>query len=259
MTYRWDSDIVASYFWSDSYIHRSSDYYRRLVQENTTQRFNLQFKPTDHRPSDEVLAKKKLGTVAALISNCIGNSRRLKIMRILKRYVEVKIYGKCGEPCPANVDCREFIGQNYYFFLSFENSICTDYTSRFEELNASRIACVYFLAEKFFSTLKHPIIPVVYGRTNYSRLIPTSGFIDLYQFATVSSLAQQLIQIRNDKEKYRSYFAWKQDYVWGATDMFTPFCDLCLRLHLDSKPSIIDDIHAWWHEGACKRPILVNT
>ncbi|CAF4358853.1 unnamed protein product, partial [Adineta steineri] len=59
------------------------------------------------------------------------------------------------------------------------------------------------------------------------------------------SLAKYLNETRSNKEKYLSYFSWKKDYVWGLGAFFTPFCDLCLRLHLDSKINIIDDIHKW--------------
>jgi hypothetical protein len=92
---------------------------------------NLNFKKFHHRLSDEMLGMKKLGTAAALISNCGGTSLRLLFIKHLKRYIDVKVYGKCGEKCPKNIDCREFIAKNYYFFLSFENSLCKDYTSRF--------------------------------------------------------------------------------------------------------------------------------
>ncbi len=114
------------------------------------------------------------------------------------------------------------------------------------------------LAEKFFATLKFPIVPVVLGRTNYSQLIPSSGFIDTKDFANITFLAQYLKQIRNDKEKYLSYFSWKQDYVWGVSQLLTPFCDLCLRLHLDSTPNVIDDIHDWWHGQTCEKPRMVK-
>jgi len=110
-----------------------------------------------------------------------------------------------------------------------------------------------FLAEKFFSILEHPIIPVVYGRTNYSQLIPPSGFIDSNDFTNITVLARYLNQTRYDKNKYLSYFSWKKDYVWGVTQFFTPFCDLCVRLHLDSTPNVINDIDAWWNENACKK------
>ncbi|CAF0980177.1 unnamed protein product [Rotaria sordida] len=237
MTYRFKSHIIASYYSRNAYIHTSSDYYQFILKENAIKNLNLNFKKSDHQLSDEILANKNLGTVAALISNCGGRSGRLMFINKLKRYIDVQVYGRCGEKCPENVDCREFIAKKYYFFLSFENTLCTDYTT-----------------EKFFSTLEYPIVPVVYGRTNYSYFIPSSGFIDINDFPNVLSLAQYLKQTRDNKEKYLSYFSWKKDYVWGITQFFSPFCDLCLRLHLDSTPNVIDDMDAWWNENACQGP-----
>jgi hypothetical protein len=131
MTYRLKSHIVATYYHEYGYIHTSSDYYRLLVRENSTRNLNLKTQKVDHRPSDEILQKKKLGTAAALISNCAGSSNRLGFIKELQRYTDVKVYGRCGELCPPNITCREFIAENYYFILSFENSFCTDYTSMF--------------------------------------------------------------------------------------------------------------------------------
>ncbi len=132
MTYRFASHIVSSYYSSDAYIHTSSSYYDLMIKENATKNLNLQLTKRDHQLSDEMLANKKLGTVAALISNCGGASRRLLFIKHLKRYIDVKVYGNCGEACPKNDNCRDFIAKNYYFFLSFENSLCTDYTSRYQ-------------------------------------------------------------------------------------------------------------------------------
>lgn len=126
MTYRLDSDIVASYFSGNSFFHRSSSFFQKLTKENSS------FQPAfvEDRPSNETLAKKTLGTIAALISNCHGQSRRLLLIRELRKFIDVKIYGKCGEPCPSESNCREFLAEKFYFFLSFENSFCTDYTSK---------------------------------------------------------------------------------------------------------------------------------
>ena len=131
MTYRFQSDIIASYYFGQAYIHKSSHYYQLMLRENLRKNLHIEFHTMDHQLSDELLAKKKLGTAAALISNCGGGSKRLKYLLLLRRYIDVKVYGKCGQDCPANVDCREFIAQNYYFFFSFENSLCQDYTSQF--------------------------------------------------------------------------------------------------------------------------------
>jgi hypothetical protein len=73
-------------------------------------------------------------------------------------------------------------------------------------------------------------------------------------------LAEYLNKTRYDKNKYLSYFSWKKDYVWGVTQFFTPFCDLCVRLHLDSTPNVINDMDAWWNDNACQksRPFPTN-
>jgi hypothetical protein len=112
------------------------------------------------------------------------------------------------------------------------------------------------LAEKFFATLEHPVVPVVLGRTNYSYFIPSSGYIDARQFSKMKLLAEYLNKTRDDKNQYLSYFSWKKDYVWGLNNFFAPFCDLCVRLHLDSKPNVIDDMQKWWFNDACQSAYL---
>ncbi|CAF0757326.1 unnamed protein product [Adineta ricciae] len=236
MTYRLSSDIVASYY-ANTYFHSSSDYHQLLVRENATKDLHLTFDTADHQPSDAVLQAKKLGTVVALISNQGGSSRRLTFIKHLKNYIDVTVYGKHTIPCPKKGDCVKFLAQNYYFYLSFENSLCQDYTT-----------------EKFFGILRHPIVPVVRGFSNYSTFIPPSGFIDVNDFPDVISLARYLNETRDNREKYLSYFSWKQDYVWNQGSLFTSFCDLCIRLHLDHKPKVIEDIHSWWHDNMCRIP-----
>jgi hypothetical protein len=117
-------------------VHISSPFYQLIVQENATKELNYQVHQFDHRPSDGILKKKKLGTAAALISNCGGSSNRLAFISRLKQYVDVKVYGRCGDGCPANRNCREFIAENYYFILSFENSLCSDYTSKLTKIKS---------------------------------------------------------------------------------------------------------------------------
>lgn len=97
-----------------------------------------------------------------------------------------------------------------------------------------------------------PIIPVVFGQPDYTRYIPQSGFIDIRQFSSLSKLANRLKQIRNNLTLYQEYFYWKKQFTWGGFSNFmTPFCDLCLRLHLDKTPNIIDDINKWWYHKTC--------
>ena len=68
----------------------------------------------------------------------------------------------------------------------------------------------------------------------------------------MKSLGEFLNRTRHDKEKYLAYFSWKKDYVWGMQQFMSPFCDLCLRLHLDSQPNVIEDMQQWWFDKACQ-------
>jgi len=102
--------------------------------------------------------KTKFST--AIISNCYDLSNRLEYIEELKKYIQVDIYGKCGETCPNKYsngkkgDCKSVLASEYKFYLSFENSMCNDYIS-----------------EKFFKILKYNIIPVVLGGANYSHFV----------------------------------------------------------------------------------------
>lgn len=102
---------------------------------------------------------------AAVISNCGAGSRRLDYINKLSNFIKVDVFGRCGKPCPNrskivnSVNCKEIIGNEYKFYLSFENSVCKDY-----------------ITEKFFEILKYNIIPVVLGDGDYSHLVRYSIF-----------------------------------------------------------------------------------
>ena len=128
-TYRDDSDILTPYEASAAMSWQTNEY------------FNIE--------SD--FHQNKTEFAAALISNCGKNSRRLEYINQLQKYIHVDVYGRCGDKkCPEKSDCREFISMKYKYFLAFENSICKNY-----------------ITEKFFSTLRFNIIPVVLGGGNY--------------------------------------------------------------------------------------------
>lgn len=133
MTYRFKSDIITSYYAGNAYVHTSSSFYKLMLRENVTKNLNLKIRKITHRPSDEILQKKKMGIAAALISNCGGSSGRISFINGLRKYIDVKIYGRCGEGCPGNRDCREYVAENYYYILTFENSLCSDYASKIKE------------------------------------------------------------------------------------------------------------------------------
>jgi hypothetical protein len=81
--------------------------------------------------------------------------------------------------------------------------------------------------------------------------VPSSGYIDTRNFSDIESLGLFLNQTRYNEEQYLSYFSWKKDYFWGIGHFFTPFCDLCLRLYLDEKIRVIENIQSWWFNNTC--------
>ncbi|CAL1527933.1 unnamed protein product, partial [Lymnaea stagnalis] len=103
------------------------------------------------------------------------------------KYADVDIYGACGKRCTLQSnDCTENFAQ-YKFYLSFENSFCTDY-----------------ITEKLFKTFvdgRH-IVPVVRGGGDYDRHFPEGLFINAADFRTPRELAMHLRDLGSDHERY---------------------------------------------------------
>jgi alpha-1,3-fucosyltransferase len=87
--------------------------------------------------------------------------------------------------------------RDYYFYLSFENSICVDYVT-----------------EKFFNVMTKNIVPVVLGGTDYQNSVgaPPHSLINAYKdYKNPADLARYLQSLIDDPEKYAEYF-WCQAY-----------------------------------------------
>ena len=159
MTYRTDSDVFMPY--------------GRVVQNDQI---------IKSEPDQDLSDKKYLA--AWLVSNCHTQSRREDLIEDLKKYLptdSIHIYGKCGSrKCPGKSQderdvCWEMLEKNYKFYLALENSICPDYVT-----------------EKMYEALKHNIVPVVFGGSDYKAIFPKDSFIDMMDFKNVSSLADYL-------------------------------------------------------------------
>lgn len=128
-SYRFDSHIVSTYFFQYTYLHGNSPYFKQLLRENSSKSLSLAISSFNF--TQLMFKTKRNGTAAALISNCGAKSKRLQYIAELQKYIDVHVYERCGKACPSNINCREFLAHNYYFLLSFENSLCNDYTSKF--------------------------------------------------------------------------------------------------------------------------------
>lgn len=197
MTYKRDADIWFPY----GHVTASKSF--RPLAELKSQWLNaLQMK------------SKKVLWIA---SNCQTMSRREAYVNQLRQYIDVDIYGQCGN---STSDYTNLIHQ-YKFFLSFENSLCNDYVT-----------------ESFFRALQNTLIPVVMGGANYSSLAPPHSYIDATQW-TPQELALHLNQLDADDEAYLRYFDWKVNYTveTGVGPMARrALCHLCAKLHSPNPP-----------------------
>jgi alpha-1,3-fucosyltransferase len=159
---------------------------------------------------------------------------------------QVDIYGACGNfRCDRKNEtaCWEKIEKEYYFYLSFENSICKDYVT-----------------EKFFNAMERKIIPIVLGGTDYhnSAGAPIHSHINAWEdFKNPADLAKYLKTLIDDSEKYAEFFWWRQFYK-PVSDETTRrnigYCDLCKKLHDNEQTKTYNDLEDWWiAESNCRR------
>jgi alpha-1,3-fucosyltransferase len=179
--------------------------------------------------------KLKNRTVAWMVSNCKTDSRRESLAGNLSLFIPVDVYGFCGNgshQCPKGSDCDRFLGQNYRFYLSFENSLCPDYVT-----------------EKLYRPMAHGAVPVVYGGSDYSFYLPAGSYVNAMDFDSPRSLAKHLEKLTLDDGLYSSYFRWRNRFVVDPSPS-GGMCHLC-RLLGDKKTEekMYPDIAEWWHGG----------
>ena len=231
MTYKLDSDIKLLY----GRIHASPS----AVQSSAA---------LDKNTWMERL-RKKSKKVAWMVSHCNTPSQREVYVQKLQQYIDVDIYGGCGNlTCARNAthwlsqpECYNMLENKYKFYLSFENSICNDYVT-----------------EKFFQLLQYDIVPVVLGGAHYSRIAPPHSYINALEH-TPKELADLLHQLDADDEAYTKYFEWKSTVTVeaGVHQMARhAFCDVCAKLHDDDQlPHFYDSlVESWSPEFQCRPP-----
>lgn len=218
MSYRLDSDVITSYG-----IFRKKK--NSSLQEDT-QLLNVW--------------KGKKKTAVWLVSNCATPGNREGFVENLKKYIDVDVYGTCGQnKCPNDKlhHCLKSYVRDYMFFLSLENSICKDYVT-----------------EKFYRMLNYKIIPVVFGGADYSLVAPPHSYINALSFKDTVQLAHYLRTVAANYSLYKSYFEWKEQYY--IPPPFPLICELCRKLHLNNEVNrkVYHDISAWWVEDSkCQR------
>lgn len=201
----------------------------------------LAFEPTpiEKRPNYYEIAKGKTKSVAWFVSNCRTPSKRHDYVREMRKFIDVDIYGGCGTPCSKqNGKCTDALSTTYKFYLSFENSICTDYIS--EKLY------------KIYNAGMH-VIPVTRGRSFYGRYFPNNTFIDAANFPNPRALAEHLKRLGSDLDRYAQMLEVKDQYrVFGGLDLM--WCNLCEALNTKSMGSSKYNMKRWFGDGHCITP-----
>ena len=205
----------------------------------------------------------KRSLVAWMVSHCSTLSRRERIADQLKTHLPLHVYGSCGKLTCTRSDeegCYKRLGQQYKFYLSFENSLCTDY-----------------ITEKFSNALKYGMVPVVFGGGNYSAILPhPRSYIDAREFSTVAKLAAFLKYLDGNETAYAEYFQWRQFYRIHIRQGFAGFRRMCYALQQPQKHHVYNDItylchldfstlvtqpspallfRKWWKGGACSTSV----
>ena len=212
MNYRVDSDITIPYGYLKSR--------QRPPERNYAEIFRM---------------KKRFA--AWVVSSCHTVSLREKFVEKLKNYgIEIDIYGACGEK--LNTDPRKMISEDYKFYLSFENSLCSDY-----------------ITEKFFGYYPLNTVMVVRGGADYKKLLPHGTYINTADFESFQQFVDYLKYVGSNETIYTEYLKKKDKYdsVAGITLMCPSFCALCRKLnHLETNRKIYESVPKYLE--TCRTP-----
>ena len=186
----------------------------------------------------------KTRNVAWFVSNCRTQSRREDYVTELQKYIDVDVYGKCGNlSCGhsgggRNAYCdHSVLDKMYRFYLSFENSLCEGYVT-----------------EKMKRLIERPIttIPIVMGFMNYSMFLPEKTYIDTKDFESPKALADYLKHISEHPELFNEYINRKNSLNMLRNHAYNKslICLLCDFLHQNYDKHFEEpDIKSFWSVG----------
>lgn len=217
------------YNWTASYRHDSDIFIPYFSVKKLPNKMKITF--------GKILeAKDRKKMVVWFVSHCRTLSKREQYVKELSKYINVDIYGRCGNlTCEkrSSHDCFKNIS-GYWFYLSFENAVCNDY-----------------MTEKVMNPmLYNNLVPVVYGGADYAKFLPKKSYIDIMDHRSPRELAKFLTHLTRHPTEYLTYFAWKEHYEMQPITY--PFCALCKRLNKrEEKWKSYSDFTNWWYKDQC--------
>ncbi|XP_028401128.1 glycoprotein 3-alpha-L-fucosyltransferase A-like [Dendronephthya gigantea] len=209
MTYRTDADVPMLHGWK---LNKSEN----------------EKKETDI----DGIVRNKTKLAAVLLSNCyyVKNGRG-QFVKELQKYMEVDVYGKCGDEklkCEGyyiNKGCEKI--KTYKFYLAFENSNCRDYISE----------------KMWMQGFDNYAVPVVMGAYKEDYIehvrVPPNSIIHVNDFDSPKELAEYLKMLDKNDTAYRELHKWRETYKVGYEFRFMgtyAWSTLCSKLNkLNSK------------------------
>ena len=164
-----------------------------------------------YREKLQMVGKKELNALW-FVSNCAGKgifqvqSGRVEYAHSLSDHVKVDAFTRQND-CKTKLgtmlrtkDGGEASFNNYWFYLSFENSLCKDY-----------------ITEKFWKIITSDslAIPVVLGGSgmrDYEAIAPPNSYIDVRNFTSPRHLAQHLKYVTENEDAFNYYHRWRNEY-----------------------------------------------
>ncbi|XP_063791795.1 3-galactosyl-N-acetylglucosaminide 4-alpha-L-fucosyltransferase FUT3-like [Pseudophryne corroboree] len=181
------------------------------------------------RQSFTIPTKSKL--VSWVVSKWYPGVRRIAYYEELKKHIPIDVYG--ARHMKLSWDNFHTTISKYKFYLAFENSIYKDY-----------------ITEKLWSNaFGQWAVPVVLGtsRKNYERFVPGDAFIHVDDFSSPKELAEYLLMLDKDDEKYRRYFNWRSQYrARSGRGPSYPFCKTCEVVRQNSVYQVIQSVAKWY-------------
>jgi alpha-1,3-fucosyltransferase len=167
----------------------------------------------------------------------VPSNRKALVGKLQSNGIDVNILGKCSKQ-----KCKDYIMvmKMSKFYLSFENSLCTDYVT-----------------EKVFRPMLAFIVPVIFSGANLTRFLPPRSYIDANSFETAEDLAKHIKYLSDNPRELVKYFWWKKHY--SVREQYAmenqQLCKICKKLNepnLWERKQFIPSIKNWYGKGMCK-------
>jgi hypothetical protein len=140
---------------------------------------------------------EKTDFINAFISSNFDLNYRGHLLSELMKYVEIHSYGKFMNNRSlledSGIQSKITTMSRYKFSIAFENAKATDY-----------------ITEKIYQPLIAGSVPIYLGAPNVDDFIPAEGcYVNVEAFNSVRDLANYLIDLNHNEEKYQEYLQWK--------------------------------------------------